>query len=45
MPARDGNKRHSLGIVTNFLNEGGRFLHNLVETILRPLQVALETFG
>lgn len=38
MPARNGDERHGLGIVTNLLNEIGCFFDNFVEAILTPLQ-------
>jgi hypothetical protein len=37
MPARDGDKCNRLRVVTNFLDEGGGFLDNVVETVLTPL--------
>jgi len=37
VPARYGNKRNSLGVVTNFLDELGRLSDDFVETVLAPL--------
>jgi hypothetical protein len=39
MPARDGDKGDSLGVVTDLLNEGGCFLDDFIETVLTPLRV------
>jgi hypothetical protein len=38
MPARDRDEGNGLGVVANFLDEGGRLLDNFVETIFAPLQ-------
>ena len=38
MPARDRDKGNSLGVVADFLDEGGRLLDDFVETIFAPLQ-------
>lgn len=37
VPARNRNKRHTLGVVTDLLDEVRRFLDDFIETILRPL--------
>jgi hypothetical protein len=37
MPARYGDERNSFGVVTDFLDEVGSFLDDLVEAILAPL--------
>jgi hypothetical protein len=37
VPAGDGDERNCLGVVTDFLNEGGSLLDNFVETVLTPL--------
>jgi hypothetical protein len=37
MPARDGDECDSLGVVTDLLDELGRFLDDFIETVLAPL--------
>ena len=37
VPARDGDERDRLGVVTDLLDEGGRLLDDFVETVLGPL--------
>ena len=37
VPARDGHEGDGLGVVADLLDEGGGFLDDFVETILRPL--------
>jgi len=37
VPTRDGDESHSLGIVTNLLDEGGCLLDDFIEPILTPL--------
>ena len=37
VPARYGNERNSLGIVTNFLDKCACLFDNFVETVLAPL--------
>ena len=38
VPARDGDERNRLGVVTNLLDEGGRLLDDFVEAVLGPLE-------
>ena len=38
MPAGDGYKRDSLGVVADLFNESRGLLHNFVEAILTPLR-------
>lgn len=38
MPAGDGYKRDSLGVVADFFDERRSLLHNFVEAILTPLE-------
>jgi hypothetical protein len=40
MPARDRNEWNGLGVVTDLLDEGGGFLDDFIETILRPLEAS-----
>ena len=42
MPARNRDERNCLRVVTNLLNEGGRFLDNFVETVFAPLNQKSE---
>lgn len=37
VPAGDGNKGNSLGVVANLLDEGRRLLDDFVEAVLAPL--------
>ena len=42
MPAGDGDEGDSLGVVADLLDEGGGLLHDLVETVLAPLQIMIS---
>jgi hypothetical protein len=39
VPAGDRDKRDLLGVVADLLDEGGRLLDDLVETVLAPLDI------
>jgi hypothetical protein len=41
MPARDGDESDGLGVVSDLFDEVGSFLHDFVESILRPLDICV----